>query len=118
MEIGTKVGAKRWPNHAAHPDCWEKPHAGVVLSPRDPRSWEGTMAFGSRLPTQAEVDAHVDWIEADVQKREPTLPVEWDFWGRKEVYWETVSSLRPYAQDLAAWTAALWEARHPVSKAA
>lgn len=118
MEVGTKVGAKRWPYHAAHPDCWGKPHAGIVLSPRDPRAWQGTMAFGDRLPSHEEVDAHVDWIEANVPDRRPTLPVEWDFDGRKEVYWESVQNLRPYAVDLEEWTASLWRAKRPVRKAA
>lgn len=118
MEVGTKVGARRWPYNAAHPDCWVRPHAGVVLSQRDPRAWQGTMAFGERLPTQAEVDRHVDWIEKNIPDRKATLPVLWDFFGEPCAYWESAASVKPYAEDLADWTQALWLAQQPLRKAA
>lgn len=118
MEIGTKVGAGRWPYYGAHPDCWGRPHAGVVLAPNDPRLWKGTLAFGDRLPSQAKVDNHLAWINVNVPNRIPSVPVQWDFNGEKVVYWERVESLRPYAKDLELWMQARGAARIPIARAA
>ena len=108
------VGARRWPLSSAHPDAWEYPHSGRVLPRNDPSAWENTLAFPNRRPTQAEVDQHLEtlaatrapwsrsWVEPAPGKTEPTLeiPVAWEF---AKIYWETVSTLRPYDEDVAEW---------------
>lgn len=118
MEKGTKVGARRWPNHGAHPECWGRPHAGIVLASNDPRAWQGTLAFGDRLPTKDEVDRHLAWIEANVPNRQPSVPVLWDFNGQLVAYWEKVESLQPYALDLEQWMQSRSQARMPLAWAA
>ena len=97
--VGLEVGAKRWPYAAAHPDAWGLPWKGTVLATNDPRAWEGTMAFPSRLPSQSEVDSHV--VGYTFEGRAPVL---WDFGssGLKS-FWEPIHALRPYSEDLAAW---------------
>lgn len=99
--VGTEVGARRWPYAAAHPDAWGRPWKGVVLALNDPRAWEGTMAFPSRLPSQSEVDEHVHGLSF-----EGRTPVLWDFGasGLKS-YWEPTESLCLFAEDLAMWEA-------------
>lgn len=118
MDVGTKVGARRWPYHAAHPDCWGRPHSGVVLSRRDPRAWQDTMRFAGQLPSQAEVDAIVDANDARCSGQYDTVPVLWTFGEEQVAYFERIDRLRPYAKDLADWTASLWAAKHPMEKAA
>lgn len=98
MTPGTKVGARRWPYQAAHPDCWGKPWSGVVLAIDDPRAWENTITFPGRRPTRAEVAAHLDRV-GPVRG----VPVLWAFSDGPQVHWERAESLRPYAEDLADW---------------
>lgn len=102
--VGSEVGVNRWPSTHAHPDAWGRPWRGTVLAPEDPRAWAGTLAFPSGAPGRGEVLAHllrVGWPEG-------VVPVLWEF-GR--VYWERAGSLRPYAEDAAAWEAAHAAAR-------
>lgn len=99
--IGTEVGGRRWPYHAAHPDAWGKPWKGVLLAVDDPRAWADTMAFpGPKAPTKAAVREHLARVPAIAR-----VPVLWDFGDESLVYWESAASLRPYAEDLAAWRA-------------
>lgn len=108
--VGAEVGAKRWPYFAAHPDCWGTPWKGIVLAINDPKAWQGTLAFGLSLPSQEAVDRHVAVCLARGLGR-LTTPVLWNFGDRHEAFWETITSLRPYADDLRAWEQALWTAR-------
>ncbi len=105
VKVGSRVGAGRWPYAACHPDCWGKPWQGLVLAVDDPRAWAGTLAFPGKRPNREAVKAHVAWCRAQglLDDRQPVL---WAFGDRKQVYWESAASLRPYAQDLEAWTAA------------
>ena len=59
VKVGDRVGAGRWPYSHAHPDCWGKPWAGVVLSETDPRAWANTLAFPVSSPDPAAVKEHV-----------------------------------------------------------
>lgn len=43
------------------------------------------------------------WLAGDV-------PVLWAFSDGPRVHWESVASLRPYWEDVAAWAAARWGA--------
>lgn len=115
MKIGSKVGAHRWPYNAAHPDCWGRPWSGVVLEVTDPRAWAGSIAFPSK-PTRAQVAAHVAHCEANGSDFSDRAPVLWDFGPNgSSVHWEKVDgtehAIRPYAEDLEAWSAARWEAK-------
>jgi len=104
IEPGLEVGAERWPYAGAHPDCWGRPHRGVVLDQTDPRAWSGSIAF-PREPGRGEVLEHlikVGWSEDEV-------PVAWEF-GR--VYWERVENLKPYDEDVRAWERAREERRN------
>lgn len=107
--VGMVCGASRWPNFSNHPDCWGAPWKGRVLAINDPRAWERTVAFGPRLPTQDEVDEHIRRVRAvfpspsvpgDGDPFAGTVPVLWEF---GEVRWDKVTSIRPYAEDLADW---------------
>jgi hypothetical protein len=101
IHVGMKVGAERWPYHAAHPGCWGKPWEGVVLAVDDPRAWTDTLAFPGRTPTQEEVSAHVARFTFTGR-----TPVLWDFGPHGlKAHWERTESLRPYGEDLAAWEA-------------
>lgn len=53
-------------------------HVGEILDIRDPASWEGSIAFTSRVPTRAAVVAHVDRCLADGLLRY-TVPVRYTF---------------------------------------
>lgn len=109
MKVGTKVGAKRWAYSAAHPDCWLKPWAGVVLAKDDPRAWADTLAFRG-TPTQEQVRAHIAAIGPGGLAS--VTPVLWDFGPHgQKVYWETTAGLRPYADDVAEWADARVERR-------
>ncbi len=113
--VGSKVGAQRWPSYAAHPDCWGRPWSGIVLARHDPRAWHGSIAFfhlGDQL-SKAETIPHVlrHWEHLQTE-----VPVLWSFvdaYGKPtpRVYWEKISSVRPYADDLEAWMCARGEAR-------
>jgi hypothetical protein len=100
FEPGSRVGAQRWPYHAAHPDAWGAPHGGTVLRADDPQAWAGTLAFPSHDPDPVAVRAHV---EKSGSHLDGLVPVMWDF-GR--VYWEDVARVVPYEVDRAAWLAA------------
>ena len=107
LTTGTKVGARRWPYHAAHVDCWEKPWSGEILDEGDPRAWANSIAFPTDYPDPDLVDAHVEWCR-EHGLLQTAVPVLWEF-GR--VYWEDVERLRPYAIDLEEWTEAKWSER-------
>ena len=102
METGTKVGARRWPYAACHPDCWGRPWAGKTLAVDDPKAWAQSLAFPTAKPKRAEVKAHVERCRAQGLLQDKT-PVLWDFGDKTRVYWEDTSSLRAYAQDLKEW---------------
>jgi hypothetical protein len=99
---GDIVGAKRWPYHAAHPDCWGQPWSGEVLARNDVRAWAGTVVFPSDEPNADEVALHVARHAAVLASE---LPVLWDFGSYRRVFWERVASLRPYAEDVTEWQA-------------
>jgi hypothetical protein len=108
LAVGTLVGARRWPYHAAHPDCWGKPWAGTVLAQDDPRAWQGTLAFPCRdgqQPDPDKVREHVAWCREQGLLRD-SVPVLWDFGADgPRAMWERLDSVRPYAADLAEWEA-------------
>jgi hypothetical protein len=108
MPVGTRVGAERWPYHAAHPDCWGKPLAGTVLDKADPRAWAGSLAFPGSNPDPKAVRAHVERQEAAGFLQDGKVPVAWDF---GKVYWERTEKLRTYEADVAAWWTELNQAR-------
>lgn len=115
LEVGEVVGGHRWPYNHVHPDCWGRPHVGVVLADDDPRAWEGTLAFPFRRPSAWEAWAHVAWCRSWGGLAGDSVPVLW-LWGDGAfcVYWESVGGdygVKPYADDLAAWEAALAAAR-------
>ena len=97
------VGSHRWPYSSAHPDCWLKPWAGVQLSIDDPRAWAGTLAFPGKRPNRLAVKAHVAKCQAQGLLRGDEVPVLWDFGTYKQVWWQSVDGLRPYAEDLQEW---------------
>ncbi|WP_186214527.1 hypothetical protein [Burkholderia gladioli] len=104
FQVGTIVGAHRWPYHSAHPECWGTPWKGVVLALNDPRAWAGNLA----LSTQQKIDEHVAWCH-DHGLLKDTVPVLWDFGDEKIVYFQSASNdarchdLRPYAEDYLDW---------------
>lgn len=100
--VGKRVGAGRWPYSAAHPDCWQKPHEGLVLALDDPRAWAGTTAFPMQKPDAAEVAAHVAWCQ-EQNLLATELPVLWDFPSGQMVRWESITSLVSPEDDFAAW---------------
>lgn len=55
FKVGTFVGAKRWPNHASHPDAWGKPIGGKVLEFCDIRAWANTIQFPMDNPPPGDV---------------------------------------------------------------
>lgn len=112
-EIGTLVGAGRWPYAHAHPDCWNRPWAGTVLAKDDPRVWKGTIAFpGKRAPSAAKVKEHVEWCLAQGLLANE-VPVLWHFDGKggPRVYWEKVEKVVAYADDVVSWERARAEER-------
>ena len=121
LPVGTEAGARRWPYHGAHDDCWGKPWKGVVLASDDPRAWRGTIAFPGELgdPPAEKVRAHVAWCHE--QGLLSDVPVAWEF---GKVYWERWADgpdsygVRPYGEDLVNWQRALWNARLAVRRAA
>lgn len=102
FRAGTKVGARRWPYAAAHPDCWGAPRQGVVLAEDDPRAWADSLAFPHRTPTADEAQAHVKWCRQRgyLSNRQPVL---WDFGDVQQVFWEPSDSLAYMERDFAAW---------------
>lgn len=99
VTIGMVVGNKRWPMSHAHPDCWETPHAGVVLAYNDTIAWANTIRFPNRTPNQEELNKHLETIDHE----ELSIPVLWAFPDGPQVYWEAAESLRPYEQDVKEW---------------
>lgn len=102
IKIGTIVGARRWPNASAHPDCWEIPWRGELLATDDPRAWANTIAFPTENPDPEAVKKHVAWCNA--QGLVNTVPVLWNF-GEKGlvVHWSRPGDLRPYGEDYLDW---------------
>ena len=111
VEVGSVVGAGRWPYAGGHVDCWGRPHVGILLADTDPRAWEGTLAFPFRRPSAEEARAWVDGVKARGWWSGNSVPVLW-LWadGTFRVWWESVKDdrwgVKPYAEDLAAWEAA------------
>lgn len=100
---GETVGSRRWPYSACHPDCWQPPHQGVVISRTDVRAWAGTIAFGPRTPSQTEVTLHVQRLQAQGLLLDD-VPVLWSFFGTEErVYWTSPKDLVPASQDQQNW---------------
>jgi len=108
--VGMECGATRWPHYGNHPAGWGTPWKGTVLASNDPRAWTGTIAFGDDTPTQDQVDAHIASVFRMyetvplLQGKAPfsdKVPVLWEFGA---VMWESVGSVRPYADDVADWT--------------
>lgn len=112
--IGSKVGARRWPNYGNHPDGWGRPWSGIVIARHDPRAWIGSIAFShAEAPSPAEVLSHCLRHWPTLQDK---IPVVWTFrdaYGKEyeKVYWEPVGGVWPYAEDLQAWLLAKAEAR-------
>lgn len=112
LPVGTVVGAGRWPFLGSHPDAWGRPWSGVVIALDDPRVWARTLAFPcDDAPDPEAVRAHVarcrlrGWLSDRVA-------VLWDFGSSGfRAYFESAASVRPYADDLAAWESALVEER-------
>lgn len=113
IAVGSAVSTEyRWPYDHAHPDCWGRPHRGVLLAQNDVRAWTGTLAFHS-TPSQAEVDAHL----ANLAERGIPLtgtPVLY-VWG---VAWETTEKVRPYHEILSMWLDARRAKRESYAKVA
>lgn len=102
IKVGDVVGAERWPYSAAHPDCWQQPWSGMVLAVNDPRAWTNTLRFLGTPPQEA-VDAHVARCQSQGLLQND-VPVLWDFGPHgTKVWWEPITSLRPYDQDAEAW---------------
>jgi hypothetical protein len=99
LNVGDRVGARRWPFAGAHPDCWGRPWAGTLLAQDDPRAWAHTLRFPGREPSAAEASAWVAELHQDGLLSD-RVPVLWDF-GR--IYWESIQALRPYVADVSAW---------------
>lgn len=102
LKVGALVGARRWPYHGAHPDCWGRPHVGVLLGQRDRRAWGRTLAFSEPLPAQAAVDRHVHWCREQVLLT-GCVPVLWRFPDGMRVHWEGISGLRPARLHAEEW---------------
>ena len=77
-----------WSGGAGQGKCW----TGKVLDVADPRAWEGTIAFPGRLPTRAQVNAHISNLQKkhglSVGKND--VPVLWEF---GKVYWTSRDSI-------------------------
>ena len=98
LHVGQEVGAGRWPFSGEHPGNWSTPWKGQVLDPADPKAWANTGAFPTAEPDPEQVRLHLGRI-GDAGR----VPVLWDFGGSLVVYWQLRSTLRPYAEDYAAW---------------
>ena len=104
LAVGTLVSTRyRWPMSGSHPDCWELPHLGEVLSVNDPRAWANTLAFSGRTPDQAEVDAHLAKLAGHGITIKDT-PVKYYF----GVMWDI--NVRPYEEVRVEWQQARFEA--------
>lgn len=108
MLAGLEVGCRyRWPNDAAHPDCWRPPIKGVVLDQADPRAWKCTLAFPCRdgsLPDPDKVKIHVEWCHGQglLNDKMPVLYQGVDASG-PFIQWDIIDALLPYAAMLAEW---------------
>ena len=99
---GTKVVAA-YGRMGPHGREW----TGIILRRDDPRTWEDTLAFPGRRPTQGEVREHLKglgkmsaWVGPPHDVR---VPVAWEF---GKVYWEDLKNLRllrdPYGRPVKA----------------
>lgn len=82
LTVGTEVGARRWPYHAAHPDYWGPPWKGVLVAENDPRACEKTLAFPFGRPSQEEVDAHIAWCRSQGLMNGESVPGPLGLHGR------------------------------------
>lgn len=105
--VGWVVGNKRWPMCSAHPDCWQTPWKGKVLSIASPEAWTNSIAFPNHKPTEEETTAHVRQL-INSGFIPSSVPVLWSFEGddKQRVSWELVDNLRSYEADVAEWEAA------------
>lgn len=124
LEVGSAVGAERWPDTYWHGDGWGIPWRGVLLAVDDPRAWAGS-GIAAKIPgnpTRAECRAHIThleklWAECPATAcRAPlfssTVMVLWDFGrGALVVYREDAAKVRSYREDVAAWKLAMEAAR-------
>jgi hypothetical protein len=111
LQIGARVGARRWPYSAAHPDCWEPPLHGILLPRNEPRAWAKTLAFADDPPSQAAVDRHVQWCLGQGLLRD-SVPVQWSLASGVVIRWQSIASLVPAEEDLGAWVLERAAARH------
>lgn len=108
---GEVVGAGRWPYSHAHPDCWLEPLQGMVMEIDDPLAWRETFAFPEKsLPPRTSVRNHVATCQSQGLLLNE-VPVLWETDKGPKVLWESVDSLRSYAQDYTEWTRDRAEAR-------
>lgn len=100
---GETVGSRRWPHSACHPDCWQPPHQGIVISRTDVRAWTGTIAFGPGTPSQSEVTSHVQRLYTQGLLLDE-VPVLWSFFGtHQRVHWTSLNDLVSAQQDHQNW---------------
>lgn len=105
FQVGDVVGAHRWPYISSHPDCWQKPHKGVVLSRDDPRAWAKTIAFSSENPGPEAIREHLSYCDRQGLLKD-VVPVLWDFPDGQQVYWQQTTgndALRLYSEDYLEW---------------
>lgn len=103
---GTLVGAGRWPEQSGHPDNWEEPHFGVVLSIGDPEAWVGTAAFpGLFPPTKDQVVRHITSTRNGTAMIHTNhdVPVRWNFPDGEKVIWENPKNIRRANRDYFEW---------------
>lgn len=109
-DVFTIVGDKnRCPYKGMHPDCWEKPHRGIVLSELDPIAWRATLAFpGNEYPDPLDVAKHVQRVSHITDDR---VPVLWYFIKdcgimnpvHSKVMWEEWKDLEPWDEIYKWW---------------
>lgn len=104
----TVVGSKdRCPYMDLHPDCWELPYQGIVLSSKDPIVWRNTLAFPEDRPDPLDVAKYVE--DYNFEKTDE-VPVMWYFWDndlirilRPRIYWVKYENLETYDYILEWW---------------
>ena len=104
FKVGTWVGAKRWPNRAAHPDLWGQPFGGRVLSVDEPVAWSHSFDFPTATPNSVDVMNHVIRLRKE-GKLDGRVPVLWNFLTHRLIQWEPEDRLRTYQEDLILWRA-------------
>jgi hypothetical protein len=102
LNIGTLVGAGRWPYSHMHSNGWGTPWSGTLLARDDPRAWAGTLAFPESDPDPEAVKKHVKRCDEQLWL-DTRVPVLWDFGTYSRVLWEDKESLRPYDEDVRQW---------------